>query len=359
VSERSLWPLLTLLTVGVFSAGFAAIKALPAEQYMRAFPDMNRTQEWNDAYTMFVAFFSRNQDYARASLGRWRFHEDGAYVGWFCVSLALLGMVSRGQRKLPWMIALLGFLLLALGDYGLVVTPASLLQRLPFFSWQRVASRQFVSAVLCVAVLSGFGVDFLRQQFGRAGLVLGGLLIAAGVFDQWLVGPPNLHYAVEAEEPAIAPSPQFRHFWPGARRCFPLPEANIGTLSCVDFMPALPGAEFGFNESSYRGEQYLDGAGTVQVTEWTPNVLGYDVDLLGSASLIINQRYDPSWQLVQGAGRIFPSNGLIAIALPGGQHHIKLAYRSTSFVLGAIVTALSFLVMLALWGFERKYPQRN
>jgi hypothetical protein len=228
------------------------------------------------------------------------------------------------------------------------------LQKLPFFSWERVATRVFVSVVLCVAVLAGIGVDSLHRRFGLAGAILAALLIIAGVFDQWLVGPPNLAYAFEHQEPMFVASPGFQHIWAGPGRMLPYARANMGSLTCEDFMPPVPPAAQGCNSAGYRGEQYLDGSGSVELKEWTPNLLKYDADLSAPAALVINQRYDPSWQLIQGSGRTYAKNGLIALALPPGRQSLTLRYRSVPFVRGGIATILSLIALSGLWWFERR-----
>jgi hypothetical protein len=347
---------MTILVVALFSAGFSAIKALPAYEYLHAYPHVDRAQEWNGAQRMLAGFFSRDQDYARAGLGRWSFHEYGAYVGGPCALLALIGIFSEGTRKWHWIVAGVGFLLLAAGVGKSAVAPASLLQALPFFSWQRIPTRFLVSAVLCVAALAGLGVDILRRRFGITGVLIAAGLIVAGVFDQWLLGPPNLRYAIERAESEAPPTHQFRHVWSATGHYLRFAETNTGTLHCTAFMPALPGAARGCNEAGYRGEQYLDGTGTLSLELWTPNLLIYNVDLASPASLIINQRYDRSWRLADRSGRVYRSGGgLLAVALGGGPHHLILEYQCLPFLAGAILIALSFPAMGILWLYETRW----
>ena len=130
-------------------------------------------------------------------------------------------------------------------------------------------------------------------------------------------------------------------------------QANMGALSCYEYVD-LPRRAVGADESDYRGEQYLLGPGSIHLTRWTPNVLGYDVDVGGGTIMVVNQNHDDSWQVVEGHGEVISQQGLLAVRLPPGRQHLTLAYRSRAFVEGLAITAVTSLAALLLWLRERR-----
>src|SRR5208282_1478057 len=98
-----------------------------------------------------------------------------------------------------------------------------------------------------------------------------------------------------------------------------------------------PTAVRGYNQPDYYGEQYLLDTGTLTLSDWTPDALSYDVDTPVPNVLVVNQNYDPSWRIVEGAGDVFSEGGLIAVRIPAGKQHIRLAYRSYPFLIGAVI----------------------
>jgi hypothetical protein len=94
--------------------------------------------------------------------------EGVVFLGFMPVALGLVGMIARPARTLFWTLALLVFVLLALGPTvhlaGRVIAPAvspvmpyTLLMAIPYGDIQRVPARFVVMAVLCLSVLAGFG----------------------------------------------------------------------------------------------------------------------------------------------------------------------------------------------------------
>jgi len=128
-------------------------------------------------------------------------------------------------------------------------------------------------------------------------------------------------------------------------------KSNLGVVQCYDDV-AGPHSARGYEQPGYRGERYLLGAGTVILTNWTPNALSFDVDAPSPTVMVVNQNYDPNWRLMQGKGDLFSNDGLIAVRVPAGRQHIELGYRSRAFAIGLAITIVTTLAMLLLWRYE-------
>jgi hypothetical protein len=90
---------------------------------------------------------------------------------------------------------------------------------------------------------------------------------------------------------------------------------------------------------------------TASIADYEPEHIALDVDTPTDGVLVISEMDYPGWQAtVDGhpASIMHADGGLRAVALKAGQHHIDLDFRSLSFMLGAGVSIVSLLVLLAL-----------
>ncbi len=349
-SGGGLRPLKMLAIFGMFAFGFAAIKLLPAYHFIRLYPRPTRLSPNNyPARALWVALFSRNQYFARPSIGRCAFYEYGTYISLFAVVPALLGVITAPKRLRPWIIAALFFLVLALGDSDFPYA-WRLLHLIAPFSSERVTARFLIPMLLAVGVFAGYGVDFVARRAGKA---LAIVLVAAAVLDAWMVGDFNLAQAVAIDDPPVTASGPFRQFATGypATKMYPLEKSNRGDPTCYEAI-RIASKVVGSNQPGYRGEQYLLGPGSIALRQWTPNALTYDVVTPSSGVMVVNQNYEPGWRVIDGAGEVFSYNGLIGIRLPAGQQRLKVAYRSYLFIVGAAVTMLTCIVAFLLWRME-------
>ena len=99
----------------------------------------------------------------------------------------------------------------------------------------------------------------------------------------------------------------------------------------------------------------MAGDGKVHLVQWTPNILTYDVDARTSDTLVINQNFDPGWQLWKGTGWIVPFGGLLSVSLPPGNQRLELVYLPWSFIVGSAITLITCMVMLWLWRRESAF----
>ena len=179
-------------------------------------------------------------------------------------------------------------------------------------------------------------------------------LLVAGLGDAWLVGPPNLKHIFTVSQPEIAESQVFRQQAAvGARfNMTHTAQANMGVLDCYEYTDITTNAK-GYDQPGYKGEQYLVGPGTVQLTQWTPNALSFDVIALAPSVLIVNQNYDYGWHLAHGRGELYSNDGLISVRLPSGKQRLVLAYVSNPLRFGVAISLLTLAAMLVLLRYER------
>ncbi len=351
MSKFSPRPLLALALAAVFAAGFCAIKYIPARDVIAIHPRPTDAGYSSSIPALAQALFSRNQDHDQPSPIPRGFHELGAYVGLFA-ALAAVGLFAP-RRSFPWLIAAVVLFALARG-WTSPSCPWVWLHRLPLFSSTRLPSRLLVPFTLVIGVMAGFGVDVICKRESILALGAAALVILAGAADLLLVGPPNLRYI---EKNVVPPNPP-RTAFEQIRRPLALPmlvlvEQNQGVLNCYEYSewttPVL-----GSNDAGYRGEQYMKGPGTVQLTRWTPNVLEYEINAPAPTEMIVNQNYDPYWTIGRGAGELVSENGLLAVRVKAGRQHVVLSYGGWPWKVGALVTFATFLV--AMWLLRRGGP---
>jgi|SRR5271166_528761 len=372
--RRSVWPLLVFGLALVFGAGFMAVKLLPAIDFMRAHPRLILHPEVNDYRVLGQLLLSRNQDSRLwpGALWTWGFWESGAYVGLFIVP-AIIGALVGGGATLAWLFAGASMLLIWMGSQG-PLSPWEILHHLPVFSAMRVPSRAIIPFTLTLAVMAGFGLDWIRKRGRRFGPAIALILIAVATLDCFLVGTPNYWYVVSKPEleVQVPPGDSFRqvsHAVPDHELNYA--RHNAGVKYCYENLTyRWPTAIKGYDQLYYQGEQSIfSGPGTVRLEKWTPNALEYDVDAASPGELLtINQNYDPSWRLTGGTGQVFGFGalstgqirgfpdlpGLLTVNLPAGHQLLELSYRPASVIAGTAITLITLVVSLVLWFVERR-----
>ncbi|HUO05331.1 MAG TPA: hypothetical protein VMU16_09055 [Candidatus Binataceae bacterium] len=363
IARGSMRPIWSLLTVGIFATGFAAIKLIPASEVLAAHPRPTPFAYVNDWAAIGTALFSRNQDLLRASPNAQGFHELGAYLGLFCIP-AVIGLASW-RRAMPWAFASAVIIMLARGATG----PQSLwmlIHQLPIGSELRLPARFLMIAPLTVGVLAGFGFDSILLMRSRAVPVLAAVFLGLAVADEFLVTVPNLKYAVEWTVHPSVPSAQFRQYRLAPQptggyqvvraSMYEIARENLGIVACYEYEDNWNTSAIGAEQPGYRGEQYLLGAGSVLPALWTPNELTYDVDVPAPATLVVNQNYDPGWQVASGPGHQISQSGLLAVTVPAGKSEIVIGYRPWSVVFGALITILTAVAALVIPRVMRTRP---
>jgi len=359
IGRKSLWPLKVLAVTAVFGALFATAKLLPTWELMREHPRVTTPEDYTSPELVQLALFSLDQDKNRAisaQPGHWGWHEYGAYVGLIAFAFAALGALLTRKRAAVWSVATLVLVALSV---GLIPEHEKLsawwfVHKLPPFSSLHVPSRFLVLVAVSLAVLAGFGVQQLsaRRRGRFACVVL--LFLSSAV--AWSNGPPNLKYVFAKPNETMAASPTFQQFFDHERRdqrMLAVARSNRGLLNCYDYSH-LDTAAVASNHPTYKGEQYIVGEGEVHLTRWSPNVLEYDVNVPGPATLVVNQNFHAPWRLTEGAGTVASRAGLISVQLPAGSQHIVLEYVSRGFRIGVFMALLGLAGVIFLFRREKR-----
>ncbi len=136
--QRSRRPLVVFAAAAIFAAGFAAVKLLPAYRLMTIYPrGTNLVSLDYSLRTLLVPLFSRHESYGTLYPNIWPIYESGAYFSPFAVALAVLGLACSPRSVMPWMVAAVIFVALALGD-GDFPYLWQLLHKFPPFSSERL-----------------------------------------------------------------------------------------------------------------------------------------------------------------------------------------------------------------------------
>jgi len=356
VRKRSAWPAVSLAIAAVFTVGFAAPKLIPTwylgHQHSRATaPD----DEYLFLSGYLTSFFSRKQDdyifLQWSTVGFQPLFQCAAYLSPPFVLLAATGLVRSFRRCLPWLFVVLVFGILGMGNYFGPYSPWVLLHNLPLYGWLQVSPKFFVMLVLAFGVIAAMGGEALTEFKPPWGSYAVVVLIAIGMLDTWLIGPPNLFRDV-GNPPPLPRSAVFREYQDQTdHSMLRVNLANMGVTNCYVYM-ADANTVSPSNKPGYRGEQYLLGSGGVELVRWTPESLTYDVAPKSDDTLVINQNYDAPWELVQGRGEVTSYNGFLAVKLPAQAQRIKLRYGAGRLIAGTIIALATLVIALIVWRLE-------
>ena len=324
LTQRSIRPVIAAIVLVVFGGAIGAIKLLPVAEFLALYPRAPGLACMNPALSMIPTFlFSRNQDLYREIPNTGLYACYGAYLSPALALLAVFGLITGRLKTIPWLVAAIVFLLLALGDYG-PHSAFAILQRLPRCSNIAFPTRFIYPFVFAVGVLAAYGADFVCRNAGRWGPRAVCSLLIIGLADAWSVGPPNLRYMFGATPDVMYPYPQFRQFWSDDNQMMTTYNvANLGAVNCYG-TANIRSSVAGYNQANYTGEYYLLGPGQVTQIKWTPNQLTYHVSATAPTELVVNQNYFPGWRVIGGVGDLASQGGLLAVRLPAGSEDITL-----------------------------------
>lgn len=352
VTTLSVRPLMMAAILGAFAVALCTLKLVPAQELLSIHP-RDFGASWLTYKGAMIALFSRDQDAYRTSPSVWYMVEYGGYLGAPFVALALAGIAAAPRRALPWVLGIVVFFELFMGDTG----PHALvtyLRELPLGRNIGICGRWVIPLVFCVGVLAALGAQFVCDHWGRWGPRIAVAILSVGLVDAWVVGSPNYRYLFhyELEQPPL--SETFRQFWVETPIFMTyIGEANMGSVNCKAFGYWVPNdGVLGYNQNGYRGEYFMSGPGTLEQTEWSPNRLSFDISATAPTFFEINQNFDVDWHVASGKGTITSDEGRLAVAVPAGHQRLTIVYQPAHIVLALLVTVAGWIAFFLLWWSE-------
>lgn len=371
VSLKSFRPFGALALSFVTSLGLAAPRLLPIfdvyQYFQREVSPEGRFVTWKLLLASFVEpvvpwridLSSLEQTWIHAGQGHAvQWVNAGSFMGPVAVGFAFIGAVSSDRRGITFLMIATVF---AWASFGTAYEPSiwRWLCSLPVFGSMRAPERLVMYVTFAVAMLSGFGVAQIgrivapsSQLVRRVIAGTGGVLFIAPMI--WFNAPiAATAFCVPA--PDIAPAGRFfqgpprqdERQWGGElyvsvveNRGNPIAESDIP-------MPVLVKSS---DESGYRGEAYLLSGRPLESLTLTPNTVQIEASLNAADTLVVNQNFFPGYRVegVPGA-QVYEREGLIALDLPPGTHHIRLVFTQPSVWRGLIVGGIAIVLLAAAW----------
>lgn len=352
---RTFRPPLYVILAGACGAAFAAVKFLPMVDYLAHNPWVpTELSQDTPIHILPYMFFSFDQSifstYIRGDA--WGWHEYGAFIGPVTAALVVIAAVKRFRIVRPYIVLTILSLLLVLGSFVPVVSPWNLLHQLPVFSSLRVPSRLVIIALFCMAVMAGYGVDWLLSKVRSRKILLAGCLFAVVAGINLYVSLPILGQAFPRSPEAPAYNADFRQTEGDPNKLYSAFLSNRGTIRAAWLSAYRPGRGI-IGAGNVNQEWYSEG-NAVQVLKrtFTPNRLVFDLTSPAGGSLVVSQGYDRGWHRLDG-GEIRPSYDLISFTVPPGNSRVELFYRPAWFTVGMIVSLASIIAALTL-AFRRR-----
>ncbi|HEX4512001.1 MAG TPA: hypothetical protein VH054_00650 [Polyangiaceae bacterium] len=373
VTGRTLRPIVAVAATGLLGMALSAPKLVPQLAVIRRFPRLVSSDEIYPLGVLFDSVVQRaHQDEAYKLVATQGWHEYGMYLGAPVVAWLLWGAFANGGRRaahLKWIA--LGVLAVSLGAVG-KAAPWTLLHKLPIFSSQHVPMRWLYFAILPAALAAAMATQLAVAKLRRIGPWVEAVMLLAVAFVAIDIAPivHRLAIVTFVHAPAgVVESfgpirtyrglPTMNKYDPGSYGYASLPAEirNIATTDCNMF-PGLanpnrppvqhtPGlGAVASNDPHYRGEAWVEGGGTAEITRFSPNAI--DVTIHGAtpgARVVLDQNWDDGWT---ADGRPIPNrDDLVWAPAPSGDATIHFSYTPRGFwssvllALVALATAAS------------------
>lgn len=333
----------------LWGVGIAAVKFIPMTIYLVRNRWEGSPGESIPISALGTVFFGVEHSlFAEKFAGQiWSWHEYGAYISPVLLAFGLGALVIHFRRYWVWFVTAVFFLLLGLGDFG-ILSPWSVLSQLPGFSSTRCTGRAFQMVILCVAVLGGLGYDLVRARIDRRGNSLGRYLMHAAVAiiigTNLILAWPIMTSAARQPSQEVHRSWEFTHVVDEEPQVYKNYLENKGSLVTPWLSAYHPSRGLVDDSNRVLPEYVLRGQATVLSRRYTPNRIEYDISATRAGEMVIGMGYDPGWR-TDDAKLLSERNGLIAFAFRQGEQHIKLTYRTPWFYWGLAVSVLTLAGM--------------
>ena len=359
----------------LLAVGLAAPKLLPLVDTMSKYPRIVSSREYLDPISYLLTFAMPS--WARSLWPYWDldygYYEYGIYVG-----LLGVGVLIFGAWRAPVDLELRGFRFVALAFFWLslgLFGPWVLLHLVPPFRSQHVPFRFAYPGLLFLAIVSAADIErrlnkarisgAWNRWWGAVTIAIATTIVADVAYEShrclaqgFGVHPPQVTahptYVQTFDVPFALSYPEAN-----MRASLGLHLANVGSILCGTFhafnidawkangaRPRGLGAR-GLGEPEYRGEAFLDGDGTADFVEWTPNKMVVQVHGARPGDLLVlNQNFDESWR-ANGTPTL-DRHSVNAYRLTASDERVSFTYRPRTLWLGVFAAFVSLAVVFNL-----------
>ncbi len=342
--QRTQWrPVAVAAATLALAPMLAAAKLLPMLEFLQDAPRRIASLETVPVRIILSSLFSREQSWRLMFPGQdYGWWEYANYIGVISGLLSLVGLFAAWRLQWPLLAAGLVFLELAGGAWA-PVAPWTLLHQLPVFDSYHVPSRFLYIFVFTLSLFAGIGLSHLDRLRSRWRL-LGPLVVAVITADLLLVNSDALNATAAGRLAVPARAASFAHTTGNDHQMFAAFLMNRGTLNCYEPVH-YPIRAIPASAPDYRGEVFMTGQGTAQLTSWSPNRVVAAVS--GSGELTLNQNYARGWRTVSGQ-RVYNRRGLVTTSVEPGDREVTLYYRPPFLMWGLVVSVAAALVSIVI-----------
>lgn len=366
VAYCQLRPLIMLALLVMLMVNITAIKLLPMASTHLLFDSFERPPTFIPPLTWFPTMFL---DRSQLSIAPWQtdfgelvhWREYGAYVGVLPFLLFVVGVLFAAKRPLTKALVASCLLIVPL-MYGLF--PWSWLHNLPLLhEILRTPQRLRAVFLLIIGLLAAYGLAHLTQRLRP--VVKGAWLIPIVALAIVAADLATFHTALfgqvyTAQAPSLTREPIFArvaHSYTdepnGLYRAGYLNYvANQGTTDVC--MPYVRGSAVRARNGStegrpYRGEAWVEPAGTATLASVQANEFHVALDTPTSGWLYLNQQFFPGWR-TEPAREVRKKDGVVAARVQPGDRMVRFIYDPVSYRVGRMVTVIT-LALLVWHGF--------
>lgn len=343
----------------LWSLGFSAFKLIPSFLFVSEFPDEGYASSANTLPWLKQILLERIPRGAEVIFQQGSgWHEYGAYIGWFVLLLAVVGLLKYNNKMTR-------VLFIATGTALLISAAGPALK--PFFDAFPYVPRSNISrfvlfAVIPIILLAGYGIDTIRKKIKKGesfalllvGLVALDLMSFANIISQQAFVLDPVSENRTAAFPIQYTADGYRQEKNGESftRSYAAVLAGYG----VSAFPAVIGP---FNLTRTITDEDNDyailkkGVGNIRVVNWNPNKVSLAVSAEADDELVINANYAPGWT---ANGRPALSvDGRVGTIVLAGQSKVDFNYLPPGVKLGAGISVATIVLAILLAG-KNKFP---
>ena len=291
--------------------------------------------------------------------------EYGNYIGPVPFLLFLCCLPFLRKAEVPWLAALVLFILLMMGDFH-VLSPAHFLSQIPGFSNMRCSGRWGFPVVISLAVLLSICLHRALEKtsdYTGMGAIASVLVICFSLYfcydirknrkpiSQTFLSGKSASSLVSRTEKSLITIPSMPEYGANSAQFAGI----LNFLSVRDGYDMLNSnvSMAAKGEASYRGEYYLEHGAEVKPQLWTPNRIDFEIVSEKEDLLVINQSYYSDWRATNGF-EAKSHNGIISVRLHAGKNKFSVYYLSTAAVAGFVLGILMLMAVYLLCKFRAR-----